>query len=102
MPHLHLGKGHSVHHSATGIQCIRSGRRCVQSYSRAHQTDSWCADLQECCNPLPSQQVSQLLAAPKFQEHSGEVLESLSIEEDANQCFEFAAPPEAYPVSCLH
>jgi hypothetical protein len=72
MPHLPLCKGCSL-----------------------HQTEKY-------CNPLPPQQVSRLLATPKFQEHSGVVLDSLSTEEDANQCFEFAAPPEAYPVSCPH
>jgi hypothetical protein len=51
---------------------------------------------------LPPQQVSQLLATPNFQEHSGEMLDSLSMEDEANHCFDCAALPEAYPVSCPH
>ena len=44
-------------------------------------------------------QVSKLLAEQNFQEHSGLVLESLSLE---RCCFQFANPPEAYPVRRLH
>lgn len=50
-----------------------------------------------CCQTV---QVSDLIAAKQFQKHSGPVLETLSLRHYGHDCFDFAAPPEAYPVRC--
>jgi hypothetical protein len=52
--------------------------------------------------PHRTLQVSQLLTACMFQQYSGPVLEVLSLQPQDSYCFDFAAPPEAYPVSCMH
>lgn len=51
-----------------------------------------------CCHTV---QVSDLIAAKQFQTHSGPVLETLSLQNYGYDCFDFAAPPAAYPVRCF-
>jgi hypothetical protein len=57
-----------------------------------------CLDMTLLCTQL---QISHLLTASSFQRYSGPVLESLTMQEWGYSGFDFAAPPEIYPVSCI-
>ena len=46
-------------------------------------------------------QVSELLAASSFQRYSGPMLLNVSCHTEGKSCFDFAAPPSAYPVRCV-
>jgi hypothetical protein len=69
-----------------------------QDTAEIFKLPTWQHGRSYCCHTVL--QVSDLIAAKRFQAHSGPVLETLSIQNYGYDCFDFAAPPAAYPVRC--